>query len=109
MQYWQNNVIQNFLPPIDYKKKIEVEARKMENDPKSASFRNPMSQLKTANFNRGSSACSESVNERDPNENLFQLNGADNRPMSSCDMIPQHNQTMSNSIVDFGLPTQPKQ
>ena len=27
MNYWQNNVIQNFLPPIDHKKKYEVEAR----------------------------------------------------------------------------------
>jgi hypothetical protein len=30
--YWQNNVILNFLPPIDVKKKLEVEARKVENE-----------------------------------------------------------------------------
>jgi hypothetical protein len=34
MRYWQNNVIQNFLPPIDMKKKNEVDARREVNTPK---------------------------------------------------------------------------
>lgn len=32
IQYWQNNVITNYLPLINTKKKLEVEARKVENE-----------------------------------------------------------------------------
>lgn len=33
LAYWQNNVAENFLPPISDKKKNEVESRKIENVP----------------------------------------------------------------------------
>lgn len=33
LAYWQNNVAENFLPPISVQKKMEIEMRKIENEP----------------------------------------------------------------------------
>lgn len=33
LAYWQNNVAENFLPPISDKKKLEVANRKYHNEP----------------------------------------------------------------------------
>lgn len=33
LAYWQNNVAENFLPPISAQKRVEVETRKQGNEP----------------------------------------------------------------------------
>ena len=33
LQYWQNNVAENFLPPISNQKRVEIEMRKVNNEP----------------------------------------------------------------------------
>lgn len=33
LQYWQHNVAENFLPPISDKKRVEIEMRKVNNEP----------------------------------------------------------------------------
>ena len=48
--YWQNNVIQNHLPPIDIKKKLEMDALKRQTS--SVSKKNVSRQISIANRNK---------------------------------------------------------